>query len=193
MAFVPMLLAALTTLASANTPDTRFSTIDDIVVGGPLGIPIGGSPAGYDVVIRDLNLAPVPGVFVTLRFPAAMKVYATQNAGTTVDCAQRTLTRITDTEGHVNFAARLGGWTNSGQIEVSANGVVLGNVKGRSVDYNADGQVSLGDFVTFSEDFMNDPQAQRSDFDLSGTTGLGDLVLFSRTFLASGPPQATCP
>ena len=174
-------------------PDPRFSSIDPVVVGNPIGYAIGGSPPGFDVLMRDQNQAPRPGAFITLRFPAAMKLYAIQNSGTTVDCVQKTLSRVTDAQGRANFAARVGGWTNGNEIEVAADGVVLGYVKGRSLDYNADGRTSLGDFVTFSDDFLNQVTEPKSDFDLNGSTGLGDFVLFSWIFLESAPPQVTCP
>jgi hypothetical protein len=200
---IPVLLLSLFALGSLAAtsraqiiiePDPRFSTVDAVVVGSPLGVPIGGSPAGYDVTMRDNSNAPRPGVVVALRFPAgSFRLYADQQAGTTIDCAQATISRITDGQGRVNFAAKFGGWNDANSVEVVGDGVSLAFVKGRSPDYDGDGRVALSDLVTFSSDFLTNPSAQRSDFDLNGSTGLGDLVLFVDQFLHAGGPQPLCP
>jgi hypothetical protein len=186
--------AVVTTVASAGVPDPRFSTIDAVVVGNVSGTPIGGAPAGYDVTVRDVSNAPLAGVTVTLNFStAAMKVISTQNAGTTVNCAAKSISRVTNGAGQVNFGARVGKFNNANTVEVSANGVVLGNVKGRSTDIDgSDAKTGLGDFVLFSANFLAVPSAQETDFDLNGTTGLGDFVIFSAEFL-TGPTLAYCP
>lgn len=186
--------AVVASVASAGVPDPRFSTIDAVVVGNASGTPIGGSPAGYDVTVRDVSNAPLSGVTVTLNFStSAMKVFSTQNAGTTVNCAAKSISRVTNGAGQVNFGSRVGKYNNANTVEVSANGVVLGNVKGRSTDIDgSDGKTGLGDFVLFSGNFLSVPSAQETDFDLNGSTGLGDFVLFSAEFL-TGPTLAYCP
>ena len=48
--------------AAAQTPlGPGNSTVDRVVVGNSSGTPMGGSPPGYDVVVRDANNAPMPG------------------------------------------------------------------------------------------------------------------------------------
>ena len=180
--------------AHADLPDPRFSTIDAVAVGTPLGIAIGGAPAGFDVTMRDINNAPRAGVIVELRLGAAgLTVYANQATGTTVDCVTGTISRVTNAQGAVNFAPRFGGWSDANDVPVWGAGEMLGNVKSRSPDYDRDGKVGLSDLVTFSGDFMLNPGAQKSDFDLNGNTGLGDLVLFSAQFLGASTPQVLCP
>lgn len=185
---------ALPAHAQIIEPDPRFSTVDPVVVGTPLGIPIGGAPAGFDVTMRDVSNVPRPGVTVALRFPRpAFRLYAPQQAGTTVDCLQGTVGRVTDAQGKVNFAARFGGWDDANAVEVLGDGVSLAFVKGRSPDYDRDGKPGLSDFTFFSTDFLTNPTAQRSDFDLNGSTGLGDYALFSAQFLGASSAQAVCP
>jgi len=93
----------------------------------------------------------------------------------------------------VNFASRVAKFNNANTVEVAANGVVLGNVKGRSTDIDGtDGKTGLGDFVLFSGNFLAVPAAQETDFDLNGNTGLGDFVVFSSEFL-TGPTLTYCP
>jgi len=194
----PIVFAILAALVLAETagaqPDPRFSTIDAVVVGSPLGVAIGGAPAGFDVTMRDVSNAPRPGVIVELRIGAAgLRLYADQASGTTIDCVQGTISRVTNAQGAVNFAARFGGYVDANAIEVIGAGVQLGFVKGRSPDYDKDGAVGLPDLVTFSGDFMLNPSAQKSDFDLNGNTGLGDLVIFSDQFLHVSAPRPLCP
>jgi len=186
--------AVVASVASAGVPDPRFSTIDPVVVGNVSGTAMGGSPAGFDVTVRDVSNAPLAGVTVTLSFStAAMKVFSTQNAGTTVNCPAKSISRVTNGAGQVNFASRVAKYNNANTVEVSANGVVLGNVKGRSTDIDGtDGKTGLGDFVLFSANFLGTPSAQETDFDLNGNTGLGDFVLFSSEF-NTGPTLAYCP
>jgi hypothetical protein len=161
--FALLATSLLATVASAE-PDPRFSTIDAVAVGSPLGVAIGGSPAGYDVTMRDVSNAPRPGVIVELRLGAAgLKLYADQAAGTTIDCLAGTLSRVTDAQGQVKFVPRFGGWVDNNAIEVFGGGDSLGFVKGRSPDYDKDGKVGLSDLVTFSNDFLTNPAAQKSD------------------------------
>ena len=186
--------AVVASVASAGVPDPRFSTIDAVVVGNASGTAIGGVPAGFDVTVRDVSNAPLAGVTVSLAFSTAgMKVFSTQNAGTTVNCPAKSISRVTNGSGQVNFASRVAKFNNANTVEVSANGVVLGNVKGRSTDIDgSDGKTGLGDLVLFSANFLSNPAAQETDFDLNSNTGLGDLVIFSAEFL-TGPTLAYCP
>jgi hypothetical protein len=187
---------ALAGSASAQVidPDPRFSTVDPVVVGSPLGIPIGGSPPGFDVTMRDNTNTPRPGVVVSLRFPVGtFRLYATQQAGTTVDCAQGALSRVTDAQGKVNFAARFGGFEDANTVEVLDGGVNLAFVKGRSPDYDKDGKVGLSDLAVFTADLLGNPSAQKSDFDLNGFTGLGDLGILTAQLLGTTNPQELCP
>jgi hypothetical protein len=186
--------AVVASVASAGVPDPRFSTIDNVVVGNASGVAMGGAPAGFDVTVRDVSNAPLSGVTVTLSFSTAgMKVFSTQNAGTTVNCPAKSISRVTNGSGQVNFASRVAKFNNAATVDVSANGVSLGTAKGRSTDMDgADGKTGLGDFALFSGNFLLNPAAQESDFDLNGNTGLGDFALFSSEFL-TGPTLTYCP
>jgi len=174
--------AVVASVASAGVPDPRFSSAEPIVVGDLSGNPIAG---GYDVVVRDVNNAPLAGRTVSLDFSATpMRVCNVQNAGTTFNCTAKTISRVTNASGAVNFAARIAKFDNSNNVEVAADGVVLATIKGRSVDIDgagaSSGAVSLGDFVIFSANFNT--AAQETDFDQNGSTGLGDFVIFSAEF-----------
>lgn len=178
--------------AGATTPDPRNSSTDIAVIGNSSGTPMGTTPPGFDVRLRDVNNAPLVGTAVTLDFSATgMKLYAAQNAGTTLNCAARTITRVTDAAGGVNFAARIAGFDNTNSIEVSHDGVVIATLPARSTDLDgADGRTSLGDFVLFAANFGT--AARETDYDLNGSTGLGDFVLFSEEY-GKVPAQPYCP
>jgi hypothetical protein len=179
-------LLCAATAAWAGLPDPRFSVIDPIGVGDNTGTAVGGSPAGYDVTIRDLNNNPVPNAVIVLDFSNShVRAYATQNAGTTVDATARTLTRIAPT-GATNFAVRSGGFDNTNVVQVFGNGELEGSVKWRSTDIDAlDGRTGLTDFVYFASRFISQATAPEVNFDLtfSDVPGLGDFLIFSREYL----------
>ena len=181
------LVAAPATADAQGLPDPRFSTTDAVVVGNATGHAIGGAPAGFDVVVRDVNNAPIPGRVVSLDFSAtAMRLLSVQNPGTTLDCAGRRISRVTNAQGAVNFAARLAGWDNTNAIPVFSGSEELTRVRGRSTDLDgADGTTGLGDFAVFGANFLTNPPAAETDFDLNGTTGLGDFAIFAAEFLAT--------
>jgi hypothetical protein len=185
------LLALLPTLAVSaegsvvGVPDPRFSTADAVVVGNPSGTAIGGAPAGFDVLVRDVNNAPLAGRTVWLDFSATpMKVFNAQNAGTTLNCAAKTISRVTNAGGAVNFASRIGKFDNGNNVNVIADGIPLVLVKGRSTDIDGtDGTAGLGDFTIFANNYLYAGAAQETDFDLDGSTGLNDFSIFAAEFL----------
>lgn len=187
-------LAVVASVASAGVPSNVFSTSDAVVVGNASGTAIGGSPAGFDVLVKDINNAPLPGRTVTLDFSATpMKVFNAQNAGTTINCAAKTISRVTNASGAVNFASRAAKFDNANNVDVIADGVPLFVVKGRSTDIDGtDGKTGLGDFSAFSSAFLSAPATQQTDFDLNGNTGLGDFSIFSSEFLG-GVTGTYCP
>jgi len=163
--------------------------VEPIGVGDNSGTPVGGSPAGYDVSIRDVNNAPVPNSVIVLDFSSSnVRAYSTQNAGTTVDATARTLTRIAPT-GSTNFAVRCGGFANTNAVHVFGNGMFIADVRWRSTDIDAlDGRTGLSDFAYFSSRFLTFATAPEVNFDLtqSDVPSLGDFTIFSAEFL-NGP------
>lgn len=185
--------AVVASVASAGVPDPRNSTTDAVVVGGSSGTAIGAAPAGYDVVVRDVNNAPLAGRTVVLDFSATpMKVVQVQNAGTTVNCAAKTISRVTNASGAVNFAGRIGKFDNTNGVEVSADGVVLANVRGRSTDISGDGTTNILDLIPFALNYLSNPAAPETDYSGDNTTNIVDFISFSGEYLgaASG---AVCP
>lgn len=181
-------LAFVATVASAGVPDPRFSTFDPIGVGDNTGTAYGGVPAGFDVAVKDVNNAPVLGATVTLNFSASgVRGYATQNAGTTVNAVAQTLSRVATT-GSTNFAARTAKFNNANTVEVSANGVVLGNVKWRSTDVDGVGGITgLTDLTYVANRYLGAQTAPEANLDLSvsDVVALGDLTIEANEYLAA--------
>jgi len=193
--------AVVASVASAGVPDAAFSTIDQVAVGTNLGTLTtqSGFPLnpGYDVTVRDVTNQPLPGVIVSLNYSASgMKVYSTQNAGTTINLTSCVISRTTNGAGQVVFGPRTAKFNDANTVEVSANGVVLGNVKGRSTDIfgEAAGTTGLNDLSDFSNAFLLVPSTVHTNYDVSpdGLTGLNDLSIFSLEFL-TGPALTFCP
>lgn len=198
------LLAALSTLVVSPAAraralaDPRFATYDAVVVGSPLGLAINqaGDPGnpGFDVTVRAIDNSPVPGAFVSLDFTGAgITLYTSQNSGTTIDCAQESIHRLTNAQGQAKFAAQMGRWQDANLVSLQVEGVEMAKVKARSMDYGGDGRVSIVDLDVFALDFLGTPSTMRSDFDVSGSTGLGDLSIFSVHYLGSIPKPLCMP
>jgi hypothetical protein len=199
LSILPVAFLATVLSFGAASAGVQFTTLDAVLVGSPLGIATSqsGDPIhpGFDVVRRDESNAPVPGATVKLHFAGTnLALYASQNSGTTIDCIAHTLGRVTDAQGHVNFAAQFGGWNNAMSVEVTSDDESFGFVKARSPDYDGDGRVVLLDLSEFAGDFLTNTSAVRSDFDVSNLVGLGDLSIFAVHFLGQGPsPKPLCP
>lgn len=181
-------LAVVATVASAGVPDPRFCTFDAIGVGDNSGTAIGGAPVGFDVSVRDITNAPVLGATVTLNFSASgVKGYASQNAGTTVNGAAQTLSRVATT-GSTNFAAKTGKFNNANSVEVSANGVVLGNVKWRSTDVDGVGGITgITDLTYVANRYLGVITAPEANLDLSvsDVVSITDLTIEANEYLGA--------
>lgn len=173
---IACLLLVSATGARAGTPDPATSTMEPAIVGTPHGT----SGYEFDVTVRDINYLPVSGSVVKVSFVGSgLRLHSTQQSGTTLDCVNQSLSRTTSVLGTVAFIARFCGYVDSDQIQVTASDVLLGSIKGRSPDYDANGRIGLTDFVMFSDDYLDHQERQRSDFDLSGSVSLRDFVLWS--------------
>ena len=104
----------------------------------------------------------------------------------------RTLTRIA-TLGSTNFAARTARFDNAGQVAVSANGVILGMAKWRSLDIDGvDGTIALGDISYFARMYFAGSIAPECNFDASpgDVPNLADFAILTSEALASPPVAA---
>jgi hypothetical protein len=181
-------------VAGADVPLPNTSTVDIVVVGGSSNAPItvGGScytqTPGFRVIARNINNVPIPGASVTLDFSATpIRLYASQFDGSTVNCAAKMLSRLTDATGLATFYPVFGGYVNNNAVEVSADGVVLALIPARSTDTDAVGATTgLSDFTTFAASFALQQPDARMNFDDcphgASIPGLTDFAIFSTQF-----------
>jgi hypothetical protein len=180
-ALAAALASAMATPAQAGpgVPSPANSTVPCAisVVPAPATSPVGE----FTVVIRDLANHPVPNGVVTIDFSACgaeVRLAAQQLPGTVVDCAARTLTRITDGQGRTSFRV-IGGSTGApwavgnGCAAVRGPGndgtsiVLLATIQVSVYDLDGSSGLTAADLSLFLGDFFNGPAppsyAARSD------------------------------
>jgi len=191
--FVLIAFAALLPNPAFAKVDPRFSLVDPVVFDDPDGA------RTFRVQLRTVDNAPDYGT-VVLDFSASpVRLETTQEAGTTVDCVARTLSRQTGQFGHADygraeFHPRFGGSCATASVVVRGDGIELAHVPARSTDLDGMQGTDLHDLTLFSGAFLRDAAGHpEMDFDGSGgALGLGDLVLLTRVFLA-GSGGSYCP
>jgi hypothetical protein len=99
----------------------------------------------------------------------------------TLSCTFTAVDPQTDANGEIRFTVK-GDTSIYGNMTIQATvqGVPLNDIDTlpcKSVDYDVNGQVSLGDFVTFASDYTK--TSWRSDFSGDGQVTLGDFVTFA--------------
>ena len=170
--------------------DPRTSHADPLIVGDPAGT------RAYLVNVRDINGAPQNRRLVTLDFSGSVvRLYEVQEPGTTLNCAARTLSRVTDASGNALFHPQFGSACNTRDVLVFADGIVITAACARSTDMDAvDGCTGLGDLVRFAPCLLDRSGSHpEADFDGSGgVIGLGDLAIFAGDLL-SGAKGSYCP
>lgn len=190
-----LLLSFAPVSARADVPSPPFSVVERILFAGPSGIPTPQcddwplSEPGFQVIVRNFFNLPIAGATVTLDVSGtALVLYPDTRPGTTVNCANRTISRVTDAGGRVSFAARLGGAAPVPSVEVSADGVLLDLVRVRTADYDGDGLVGIADFALFSLHYNQLGSPESTDLDgctggPDGPSSLGDFAIFAQEYL----------
>ena len=187
--FLLLLLGAGNAVAGDSIPYPPECTVPAVVVGNTSGLPMGD---GFVVVVRRFG-SPVSHAIVQLYFPTeGPRPLLEQEAGTSVNCAARTLTREADANGVCVFHPRLAGYATTSVVDVRANGVHLAQASVRSTDLDGNGVVDLADFQRFAVNFLHAPGSAETDYDGSGSTDARDFDFFRRDFVA-GVHGSLCP
>lgn len=174
-------------------PDPSQCSVESPMVGNHTGNTMAGigSP-GYGVVVRDVLGVGIAGSTVSLDFSSApgIRLYSTQNPGTTVNCAARILSRMTNALGHAIFGPRFGGFVNASAVEVRADAVFLALVPARSTDINGmAGTTNAADLNLFAIELFKMPPeiaGPQTDFNNDGRTDVADLVIFKNELFTPG-------
>ena len=207
---IPALLVAILawTDAAAKLPDPRSCEVPSVLVGSPSGAPLpscggllgstGERVAGYRVLLRDVNFSPLWSEQVTLDFSqTAIHLLSDDRPGSTVDCAARTITRLTDQNGVAIFAPRFCGSCPEARVQVLVRGLLLREIPAHSTDIDGNGTTDIADFTRVARNFVSGETDPATDFDpcaagSAGRTTLADLIIFAREF-AEGVSGAACP
>jgi hypothetical protein len=90
---------------------------------------------------------------------------------------------------------RFGGFANANVIGVSADGVLLAIIMGRSPDLDRDGTVGLSDLAMFARRYSSEPYEPEIDYDGCPDSQLADFAFFAQEYLTSTnfPPALLCP
>jgi len=189
-------LVLVASVATAGLPDASTSTVPDNAIGHHSQPAVaGGNIFPFQVVVRDINSAPVAGATVALSFGTsvdATTAYNPQFASGNGVVVCPAITQVTDGSGIANFTdLYFGGFD---VIEITANGVPLKMVEVTSVDVNNDGQVNVLDLAIFDLNFQNFPANYETDWNLDNVTNVLDLAILDLDLQAGGPVVATfCP
>ncbi len=196
-------LAVVASVASAGVPSPQQSSVEQVVVGNASGNGLGRGGAigteavpGFEVVVRDVNNALLQNKNVVVDYSAtSVRLFNSQSDGSTLNCAAKTVSKLTPANGTVVFMTKMGGFSNTNSVEVSADGVVLALVKSRSTDIDGvDATTGLNDFSIFAAAFAALLPAMQVNYDLSPSDvpDLADFAIFSAEF-ASAAVGTYCP
>ena len=205
--FLPCILLALLTpaLTSASPPSPANDTT-------PLCISLVGAngatpaPAGqFTVVCRDLANNPMPGAVVVIDLSACpdLEICADQmDPAATVDCAHKTVSKLTAADGSVHFTL-LGGSNGAGNAStllsggrIYKNGTLIQAPTVSAFDLDGSAGVGAGDLSAWLTDFGSGLPFGRSDYDCSGNVGASDLGLWLTAFASTTMAQScvsSCP
>jgi len=173
----------------------------------PSCIPLVGSHGGVpatafgqvEIIARDLANDPMVGVAVVVDLSNCLdlQLCADQlDPGAIVNCAAKTVRKLTDANGHVAFTILGGGsgqpastLLNGGRI--FGNGVLYQTPTISTFDLDGSGGVGANDLSAWLGDFGTGNPFGRSDYDCSGSIGANDLSIWLSAF-GSGTMTESC-
>ena len=114
-----------------------------------------------------------------------------------VNCAAKTVSRLTDANGSAVFTI-LGGSNGTGHAttllgggKIFANGPLLGEITVSAFDLDGAAGMGANDLAAWLKDFGLGQPFGRSDYDCSGSLGANDLSLWLKVF-GSGSITSSC-
>jgi len=163
----------------------------------------GGVPAAafgqIEIIGRDLPNNPLSGAACVLDLSNCLDLQICQDQldpGAIVNCAAKTIQKLTDANGHVTFTV-LGGGNGQPASTLLGGGRIYGN--GQLVqmptistfDLDGMGGVGANDVSMWLGDFGTGQPFGRSDYDCSGNLGANDLSMWLGAF-GSGTMTESC-
>jgi hypothetical protein len=170
-----------TVQAQTLDPNQSFVTLTHENLPFLVTCPAGDGPLYQHVKVTCRNAGgnPLPGI------PASAFTFTLGNVDATwygtLSCTFTAVDPQTDANGEIRFTVK-GDTSIYGNItiRVTVQTVPLNDIDTlpcKSVDYNLDGDVDLGDFVMFAHDYGG--YSWKSDFSGDGIVALSDLVMFA--------------
>jgi len=161
---------------------------------GPAGM-------GFQVIVRDLANNPCTGATVTIDLSHAPDLHLCSDPldpNATVDCAAKTIRKLTDANGRVSFTL-LGGSNGGDPVEqlsagrIFANGTLIASPTVSAFDLDGVNGVGVNDLSLWLHDFgtAGNPAFGRDDYDCSGGVGVNDLSVWLAAF-GSGTQVQSC-
>jgi len=189
--------------AMAGVPDPLNSLIGTVInLGGNTGGVV-DVRAEKTVTIRDAFNNPISNSTVVITFTNCtnqdIRLCNNQpNHPGLFNCAQKTVTAVTNASGVATFRVAGGATNNGGNppgalagcATVQADGVPMGNLTVGAPDENNAGGVSVGDLGAFGGDRFGSYRG-RSDFNGDGAVTVGDLGIFGQ-FRNGGGSASSC-
>jgi len=208
-----LVLVVLAPPAGAKIADRWASRVSTSVVGTPTGslvpscisaprAPMPVHAYGFVVQAVDYNNAPLWYETVTIDFSATnVRLLADDTPGTTVDCANRTIRRLTGQDGIAVFRPRFCGSSAGATVIVHIDGIVLRELEACSTDLDADGITGLFDFARLIDNFLDGSSDPATDFSpcaagsvgSAGRTTLADFAIFVEEMLRDRAGGPACP
>ena len=159
------------------------------------------APAGqFTVICRDLANNPMPGAVVVIDLSACpdLAICADQmDPAATVDCAHKTVSKLTAADGSVHFTL-LGGSNGAGNAmtllhggRIYKNGTLIQSPTVSAFDLDSSNGLGANDLSAWLTDFSTGADYGRCDYDCSGLLGASDLSLWLTAF-GSGTMAQSC-
>jgi hypothetical protein len=183
-AFLFIVLVCLALPARSETGPVNSTTPPCIrLVGSTGGVPAAAA-GSFQVIFRDLANNPIVGGNIVIDFSGApdLVICADQlDPGVVVNCAAKTVSRLSDANGGAAFTI-LGGSNGAGHAvtllnggKIFGNGTLLGFPTVSAFDLDGSGGVGANDLAAWLGDFFTAQSFGRSDYDCSGTVGANDF------------------
>ena len=198
--FSMLLALAAPSIALASPPSAANDTTPPCIslVGSYGSAP---APAGeFYVICRDLANNPMAGAVVVIDLSTCTDLFICADQldpAATVDCAHKTVSKLTAADGSVHFNV-LGGSNGAGNAvtflnggRIYKNGTLIQSPTVSAFDLDGASGVGAGDLSAFLTDFGSGNPYGRSDYDCSGTVGAGDLSMWLTAF-GTGTMAESC-
>ncbi|MCE9628180.1 MAG: hypothetical protein K8R56_09725 [Candidatus Eisenbacteria bacterium] len=200
-------LAALTTTAvqAQGVPSPANSTTPACIsLVGHTGSATSHALGEFAVTIRDLANNPLPNTAIVIDLsgiPEAVLASEQYDPAMTVDCAHRSVSKLSDATGTARFTiigASTGGNASTllGGGKIYYNGILIGSPTVSIYDLDGVGGVGANDLSIWLADFGSAIPWGRCDYDCNGGVGANDFSLWLSAYgsgLMSQSGAPACP